>query len=241
MGGFDEGWFTSPPCAEHMKQHLTTYCCSSLLSRKAAIWSILLNKYFKQSKVFQKFTNLLFSPIWDVSLSHLSSFVLVKHVGHKGSKFSLLPLTMTESHKQLWKTNTTNHRLISVYTTLSNVFWLAPAPCLSPFSVPDSVVKCAGSSVCRTVFALAFRWTEGEAFDEATGEASRFLATNGGAGSCGRVVAQVGDVFVGLTEARVLLPVSPAEQELCATPEEAHCDTISQKKSIVICILYICR
>lgn len=148
---------------------------------------------------------------------------------------------MTESHKRLWKTNTTNHELFSFTQLLnSSFFWQAPAPCLSSFSVRDSVVERAGPSVCRTAFALAFRWTEGEAFDEAAGEASGFLAPTGGAGSCGRVVVQVGHVLVRLAEARVLLPVSSAEQELCATPEEAHCNTQSWEKSIAVFILYIC-
>lgn len=210
-----------------------SYCCSSLLSRKAAVWSILLNKQFRQSQVFQKFTNPLFFPYVRFQPEQSVLIVCVGQVRWT-RRVKIRPFGPNDdrvSQKALKNEHHKSQTCFLFTLLLQTLFRLAPAPCLSPVSVRDSIVKRAGSSVWRTGFSLAFRWAEGEAFDEATGEASGFLATTGGAGSRGRVIVQVGDVLVGLAEAGVLLPVSPAEQELGATPEEAHCDTQSKSEN----------
>lgn len=162
-------------------------------------------------------------------------FLWVKQAGHE------------ESHKRLKKKCHKFLSYVHLHSSSKRIFFFC---CFfdwrlhhvfSPFSVRDSVVERVGSPICRTGFALAFGWAEGESFDETAGETSRFLAPTRGAGSRGRVIVQVSDVLVWLAEARVLLPVSPAEQELCATPEEAHCDTRAKLETCInVIIWYIC-
>lgn len=84
-----------------------------------------------------------------------------------------------------------------------------------------SVIHGARASVGGGSF--GFRLTgraEREALDEAPGEAAGLLAS---AVRGREVVVHVGDVLVGLAEAGLLLSMSPAEQQLGAALEEAHC------------------
>lgn len=91
-----------------------------------------------------------------------------------------------------------------------------PAPSLSLslsrfLSIYPSVICSAGPSIGCARFALSLGRAEREAFDETAGEASRLLAAAGGAGGCGGVIAQVGDILVGLTETGFFFSVFPSE------------------------------
>lgn len=84
----------------------------------------------------------------------------------------------------------------------------------------ELVIQCACSSVGSLAFWFARR-AEGEAFDEAPGEAARLFTADVWCG--GEVIAQVGDVFVGLAEAGLFLSMSSAEKQLCPALQKAHC------------------
>lgn len=85
----------------------------------------------------------------------------------------------------------------------------------SPFAAPRmaAITRCAGSSVCSSGFAFWFAWcAKREAFDEPAGKAAGLFTAAGGVSS--KVIAHIGDVFVRLAEAWLLLSVSSPEQQL---------------------------
>lgn len=93
--------------------------------------------------------------------------------------------------------------------------WLQGLALNSPFAAlwMTSVTWGTGSSIGSSGFAFRFAWSaKWEAFDEPARKTAGLLTAAGGGGS--KVIAHIGDVFMGLAEAWLFLSVSSPEQQL---------------------------
>lgn len=84
-----------------------------------------------------------------------------------------------------------------------------------------SVIQWTRSSIGRRGFAFWFaRWAERKPFDETPRKAARlFMAA---VCSNNKIIVHLGDVFMGLTEARLFLSFFPAQQQLCPTLQKTN-------------------